>query len=74
MEHFSEFARKFPLDMSYSEKMVLTQIYNAICCAKKELKKHPQGQGHIKYTVKAYKMLEEYFVAKSIDPDNIPIM
>ena len=37
---------------------------------KHELKKNMSGKGHIKYMIKAYKRMEDYFRAMGINPED----
>lgn len=64
--YFKEFFKKHP--MEFTEHYVIKLIHKKIECCEKELKKHPDGNGHVKYAVMAYNMLEDYFREKGIDP------
>lgn len=64
---FKEFFAKHP--MKFSESIVIKQIKKCLEQAQKCYKKEKESGTHVKYMVSCYRMLEDYFREKGIDPD-----
>ena len=67
---FTEFFRKHP--MQFSEHYVIKLIHKMLENAEKEHHKHPNHDGHLPHMHNAYKMLQDYFAERGIDPNTHP--
>jgi hypothetical protein len=66
-KYFTEFFKAFPFE--FSEHMVIKMIHKSLECAEK-YHKH-KDEKYIKYMVKAYHMLQQYFREKGVNPDQM---
>ena len=66
-KYFKDFFLKFPFE--FSEHMVIKTIHKALECAEKYHKKGDEK--YMRYMVKAYKMLQAYFMEKGVNPDQV---